>query len=53
MARCEETTMWLIELNVAGHRFSHLVAEKRWQLFRLRGRALPRRATQLRQSRAA
>ena len=44
--------MWLIELNVAGHRFSGHVPEKRWQLF-LKRRPLPWRATRLHHSHAA
>jgi hypothetical protein len=44
--------MWLIELNVAGHRFTHKWPDKRRELFTWSGRT-PWRAMHLRQSRAA
>ncbi|SBS75621.1 conserved hypothetical protein [uncultured Mycobacterium sp.] len=45
--------MWLIELNIAGHRFTRQVPDKRRQLFGRGARALPWRGSQVRQSPAA
>jgi hypothetical protein len=42
--------MWLIELNIAGHRFTRQVPDKRRQLFGRSGRALAWRGSQFRQS---
>jgi len=44
--------MWHIELNVAGHQFTHHVSDKRWNLFGVGGRTLPWRAIHFRHSRA-
>jgi hypothetical protein len=45
--------MWLIELNIAGHRFTRQVPDKRRQLFGRGARALAWRGNQIRQSPAA
>jgi hypothetical protein len=45
--------MWLIELNIAGHRFTRQVPDKRRQLFGRGTRALAWRGSQVRQSPAA
>lgn len=45
--------MWLIELNVAGHRFTHKVPDNRRQLFGWTGRGIPWRGTHVRESRVA
>jgi hypothetical protein len=45
--------MWLIELNIAGHRFTRQVPDKRRQLFGRGVRALAWRGSQVRQSPAA
>lgn len=49
----EETTMWLIELNIAGRRFTHELADDRRQRLGWGGRGMPWRALHYRQSRAA
>lgn len=45
--------MWLIELNIAGHRFTHKLPDDRRQRFGWGGRSMPWRAIHYRQSRAA
>ena len=45
----EETTVWLIEISIAGRRITRRVSGKRRELFGLGGRALPARPTELRQ----
>lgn len=45
--------MWLIELNIAGHRFTREVPDKRRQLFTRGARALMGRPTNGAQSPAA
>lgn len=45
--------MWLIELNIAGHRFTREVPDKRRQLFARGARALNWRGNDVRQSPAA
>jgi hypothetical protein len=45
--------MWLIELNIAGHRLTRQVPDKRRQLFGRGARALAWRGSQVRQSPAA
>ncbi len=45
--------MWLIELNIAGHRFTRHVPDKRRQLFGRGARALAWRGSQIRQTPAA
>jgi hypothetical protein len=45
--------MWLIELNIAGHRFTRQVPDKRRQLFGRGARALTWRGSQIRQTPAA
>ncbi len=45
--------MWLIELNIAGHRFTHKLPDERRQRFGWSGRGIPWRAIHHRQSRAA
>ncbi|WP_220101384.1 hypothetical protein [Mycolicibacterium helvum] len=45
--------MWLIELNIAGHRFTRQVPDTRRQLFGRGARALGWRSSQVRQSPAA
>ena len=45
--------MWLIELNIAGHRFTRRVPDTRRQLFGRGARALAWRGSRVRQSPAA
>lgn len=45
--------MWLIELNIAGHRFTRHVPDKRRQLFGRGARALSWRGSPFRSSTAA
>jgi hypothetical protein len=45
--------MWLIELNIAGHRFTRHVPDKRRQLFGRGARALAWRGSNARQTPAA
>ena len=47
---CEETTVWLIEISVAGRTITRRVPGKRRQLFGLGGLPFPWRSTELRQS---
>lgn len=49
----EERNMWLIELNIAGHRFTRHVPDKRRQLFGRGARALTWRGSSIRPSSAA
>ena len=49
----EESDMWLIELNIAGRRFTRHVTDKRRQLFGRGARALTWRESHAGQSRAA
>jgi hypothetical protein len=46
-------TMWIIELNVAGHQFTHRVPEHRRSLFRFNPRSMGWRPAQLRNPHAA
>ena len=46
---CEETTVWLIEISIAGRTITRRVAGKRRELFGLGGRPRPLRPTELRQ----
>jgi hypothetical protein len=46
---CEETTVWLIEISIAGRTITRRVAGKRRALFGLDGRPRPLRPTELRQ----
>ena len=46
---CEETTVWLIEISVAGRTITRRVAGKRRELLGFGGRPLPVRPTELRQ----
>lgn len=45
--------MWLIELNIAGHRFTRHVPDKRRQLFSRGARMLSWRSSSIRPSSAA
>lgn len=45
----EETTVWLIEISIAGRTITRRVAGKRRELFGLGGRPRPLRPTELRQ----
>jgi len=47
---CEETTVWLIEISVAGRTITRRVPGPRRLLFGLGPRLLPHRPTELRQS---
>lgn len=49
----EETSMWLIELNIAGHRFTREVPDKPRRLFARSARVLTGRGNDVRQSPAA
>jgi len=46
---CEETTVWLIEISIAGRTITRRVAGKRRELLGFGGRPLPVRPTELRQ----
>lgn len=45
--------MWIIELNFAGHRFTHRVHDRRPPIFRFTPRTFGRRPVQLRGTPAA
>lgn len=45
--------MWVIELNIAGHQFTHRVPDRRQRLYRLAGRTMGWRPAQLRHPHAA
>lgn len=45
--------MWTIEVNVVGHRFTHVVPDRRRPSFRFNPRAMHWRPSQLRHPRAA
>lgn len=45
--------MWVIELNFAGHRFTHRVHDRRWSIFRPSARAFGWRPPQFRRTPAA
>ena len=45
--------MWVIELNFAGHQFTHRVPDRRRPLFRFAPRSLSWRSVQLRNPHAA
>jgi hypothetical protein len=45
--------MWVIELNIAGHQFTHQVPERRQRLYRLASRKVGWRPTMLRNQHAA
>jgi hypothetical protein len=46
-------TMWVIEINFAGHQFTHLVHDRRRPLFRFATRGMGWRPPQLRNQHAA
>lgn len=45
--------MWVIELNIAGHQFTHRVPDRRQRLYRLATRTVGWRSAQLRNQQAA
>ena len=45
--------MWVIELNIAGHQFTHRVPDRRQRLYRLATRTVGWRPAQLRHQHAA
>jgi hypothetical protein len=45
--------MWIVEVNVAGHQFTHRVHDHRRPIFRISPRNIGWRASQLRRARAA
>ncbi len=45
--------MWVIELNIAGHQFTHRVPDRRQRLYRLATRTVGWRPAQLRNESAA
>jgi hypothetical protein len=45
--------MWVIELNFAGHQFTHRVPDRRQRFYRLAGRTVGWRPTHLRSQQAA
>ena len=45
--------MWVIELNFAGHRFTHQVPDRRQRLYQLATRTVRWRPSQLRNQQAA
>ncbi|WP_173839573.1 hypothetical protein [Mycolicibacterium rutilum] len=45
--------MWIVEVNFAGHQFTHRVHDSHRSLFRFAPRTLNWRAAQLRRTRAA
>ena len=46
-------TMWVIELNFAGHQFTHRVPDRRQRFYRLATRTVGWRPSQLRNHQAA